>query len=593
VNVSGSDGSTYTLKASGGTQAVTPKTTTTYTTTAVGIGGTATATATATVTVTPAPTVSISANPASIIEGASSTLTVAATNASTVNVSGSDGSSYSLTASGGTQAVTPKTTTTYTATVVGSGGKATATATLTVTPAPTVSIAASPASITEGASSTLTVAATNASTVNVSGSDGSSYSLTASGGTQAVTPSTTTTYTATASSGSVQVTATAIITVAAPAPAAFAYISTSPNSSGGNSSTSASVLAYATAANGQLTLVASSSLATTEQLAGAAGNYIFTIDPQNVHAYTIESNGSVGSQASEINTQLYGGGACGTTSGASFLDRTGKFLTVELYYNPGVAPCDAWQTYQISSGGQLTFVGDLENTSQYVTEAGASPLGISTVSGNNQFAYGIVGEEEANAFTAFQRASSGDLLWNSQFSEVDPAPGPTGYTFFPLNIAADPSNHLAVLVYQAFAPYPDYLNLWLASYTVDSTTGSIQSTNTYANMPLLTVTSTSTMAISPSGKFLAVGSGSEQTPVLGLQIFNFNGADPATPYGNLMLPNVSISQVAWDNNNHLYVLSSASSQVYVYTVTATSITEAPGSPMGVPNASKLIVVPGS
>jgi phospholipase C len=49
VTVTGSDGSTYTLQPSGGTQAVKPTATTTYTTTATSTGGNATATATVTV----------------------------------------------------------------------------------------------------------------------------------------------------------------------------------------------------------------------------------------------------------------------------------------------------------------------------------------------------------------------------------------------------------------------------------------------------------------------------------------------------------------------------------------------------------------
>ena len=67
------------------------------------------------------------------------------------------------------------------------------------TPTPTVSITASPTSITAGSSSTLTVSATNATSVTVSGSDGSAYTLQSTGGTQSVSPKTTTTYTATAS----------------------------------------------------------------------------------------------------------------------------------------------------------------------------------------------------------------------------------------------------------------------------------------------------------------------------------------------------------------------------------------------------------
>jgi phospholipase C len=50
VTISGSDGSSYNLQATGGTQAVSPTATTTYTATATGTGGSATATATVTVT---------------------------------------------------------------------------------------------------------------------------------------------------------------------------------------------------------------------------------------------------------------------------------------------------------------------------------------------------------------------------------------------------------------------------------------------------------------------------------------------------------------------------------------------------------------
>jgi phospholipase C len=135
VTVTGSDGSTYTLQASGGTQAVRPATTTTYTAAATGPGGKASASSTVTVTANPAPTVNITANPTSVISGNSSTLTVAATNATQVTVTGTDGSSYTLQPSGGTQAVSPTATTTYTATATGAGGNVVASTTVTVAPA--------------------------------------------------------------------------------------------------------------------------------------------------------------------------------------------------------------------------------------------------------------------------------------------------------------------------------------------------------------------------------------------------------------------------------------------------------------------------
>jgi phospholipase C len=220
VKVTGSDGSSYNLSATGGTQAVTPAATTTYTAAATGAGGNASAVTT--VTVVPglpaAPTVTITANPTTITAGSASTLTVAATNATAVTVTGSDGSSYKLSATGGAQAVTPAGSTTYTATATGAGGTASAVTTVTVAPAPpppasTVTITANPTSVAAGSESTLTVAATNATSVTVTGSDGSSYNLTATGGTEVVTPAATTTYTAAATGAGGNASAAATVTV--------------------------------------------------------------------------------------------------------------------------------------------------------------------------------------------------------------------------------------------------------------------------------------------------------------------------------------------------------------------------------------------
>jgi phospholipase C len=243
VTVTGTDGSSYTLSATGGTQAVSPKATTTYTATATGAGGKASAATTVTVTPAAAPTVSITANPTSITAGGSSTLTVAATNASQVTVTGTDGSSYTLTATGGTQAVSPTVTTTYTATATGAGGKASAGTTVTVVPAPTVSITAKPTSIVTGSSSTLTVMATNATGVTIAGTDGSTYTLQPTGGTQAVNPTVTTTYTATAiGADGGKASATATVTVTAP-PAATVSITAAPATIFSGSSSTLTVVA--------------------------------------------------------------------------------------------------------------------------------------------------------------------------------------------------------------------------------------------------------------------------------------------------------------------------------------------------------------
>jgi phospholipase C len=163
------------------------------------------------------PVVTLTATPLSVNAGSSSTLTATASNAKMLTISGSDGSSYTLQRNGGMVTVSPTTTTTYTATANGSGGSGSAAVTVTVMSSggPTVTITANPATITAGQSSTLTVAATNATQVKITGSDNSSYPLAANGGTQSVTPASTTTYTATATGPGGTATATATVTVSA------------------------------------------------------------------------------------------------------------------------------------------------------------------------------------------------------------------------------------------------------------------------------------------------------------------------------------------------------------------------------------------
>jgi phospholipase C len=138
VVITGSDKSSYTLAATGGTKTVSPTATTTYTAKATGAAGSVTETATVTVTAAAPPppnatTVTINASPAAITGGDASTLTVVATNATGVTVTGTDKSSYTLGVTGGTQSVSPTATTTYTATASGANGNVTASTTVTVT----------------------------------------------------------------------------------------------------------------------------------------------------------------------------------------------------------------------------------------------------------------------------------------------------------------------------------------------------------------------------------------------------------------------------------------------------------------------------
>jgi phospholipase C len=161
-----------------------------------------------------APSVSLSASPTTVIAGATATLTWNSSNAASATISSGIGS----VATSGNMPITPAQTTTYTI-IVSGAGTATATAQTTVTVVhpgpPTVTISPSPSSLIAGQPSTLTVVATNSLQVVVTNNvDSSSYTLSASGGTQSVSPAATTIYTATATGANNQTaTATAPVTV--------------------------------------------------------------------------------------------------------------------------------------------------------------------------------------------------------------------------------------------------------------------------------------------------------------------------------------------------------------------------------------------
>jgi hypothetical protein len=327
-------------------------------------------------------------------------------------------------------------------------------------------------------------------------------------------------------------------------------------------------------------------------------SYLISVGTSYLHSYKLKSSGGVGAQVTQINTASYGGSQCGSTAGLSgnILDKTGRYFTVQLWgalNSNGNTICSAYQTYKISSTGYFTYLGDAENTT--IGYRYPEPLYISTYSSNDLFAYGA-GQTDpyASQFYAFRRASAGDLIENANFTQKNPTSNPnSGSNYFPLFVAADPFSHLAVVMNLPFSSSDGY---WLASYSINDTTGAISSTNSYTNMPKLDVYPSS-IAMSPSGKVLAVAG----SP--GLQLFHFNGSSAPTLYkGNLFssTANPNINQVAWDNHNHLYALSydtgylHATAKLYVFTVTSTTVTPAPGSPYkitGSYGAKGLIVVP--
>jgi WD40 repeat protein len=105
-------------------------------------------------------------------------------------------------------------------------------------------------------------------------------------------------------------------------------------------------------------------------------------------------------------------------------------------------------------------------------------------------------------------------------------------------------------------------------------------------MPTVAVVNVNDLKMSASGKVLAVAGSA------GLQLFHFNGANPVTRFTGLLTTD-AVNQVAWDNMNHLYAVASAAGKLYVFTVTTTSVKQAPGSPYAITSPGYVAVFPAN
>lgn len=296
----------------------------------------------------------------------------------------------------------------------------------------------------------------------------------------------------------------------------------------------------------------------------------------DIYSFSITANGALKLADSYDAGHVTSGVEEGPTG--LFLDYTGATLYVG-YLNIPVDSCNnpGWEAYAIDQrNGKLTFVNDVC----------VGPDGGGTMSfiGNNQFAYTSGCYDFSPSITGIQRSSDGSITLLNNSSPMPPPTSNGGY-YYPCasGAAADPANNFA-LALQPFTddmfPSPDG-PYQIATYTVDSF-GNVSTSSTPENMPSVAVGNVSDYWMSPDGNYLAVsGSG-------GLQVFHWNGANPATSFTGLLTTD-AIGQVFWDNDHHLYAVSG--SDLYVFSVGTFGATQAPGSPYSIPNASNLIVLP--
>jgi 6-phosphogluconolactonase (cycloisomerase 2 family) len=366
-------------------------------------------------------------------------------------------------------------------------------------------------------------------------------------------------------------------TTTSTSPSAWVYVVGAPLVNG-NAPTTSKLYAYQAAADGKLTAIPGSPFtdgvpADTNTLSTALnGKYLFLLSEGEsaVSAYKIESDGSLAlSHTTDVSASVLG---CESIMW-DVTDHTGATFYAFGWASEG---CSDWSALSFSidkSNGQLDYLNSAGGD-QTFTEWQQVPL---TFLGNNKFAYGSGEVNGVQSIAGFKRNSNGSLT-ALNFQPAMPTPK-SGTSYDLLNsVAADPNGNLAAGVIEVL--HTSTGTAWgetqLAVYTADGS-GKLTTTSTHDNMPETQTGGIDSMSMSPSGKLLAVSG------PYGLRIFHFNGAKPITPFTDLISHPISgggnwyaCGNMSWDNDNHLY--ATCSGGLFVFTVTPTSFSVAPGSP---------------
>lgn len=323
---------------------------------------------------------------------------------------------------------------------------------------------------------------------------------------------------------------------------------------------------YSVAPNGALTAITGSPFPFDVNYMAVTSKWLFGVANQDedLYSFSIGSNGAL-TLKDTMTVVTNGDGLI-----SDYLDHTGSTLYADLY-----STNNDYLSYSIDqSTGQLTQTGDLAG----------GPANFTPVSfiGNDEFAYSSSCYHFDPEIIGVQRNTDGTLSYLQNFNPPFPAEKSGGF-YCPYLAAADPTSHLAIALEPLTSNW-DADGPWqLASYTADAS-GNLTTTSTFANMPQVLVGSVNDYWMSPNGKLLAVSG------TTGLQVFHFNGANPITRFTKLLTTS-SVSQVLWDNANHLYAISYSANKLWVFTVTSTGVSQAPGSPYAITSPGNMIVLP--
>jgi hypothetical protein len=359
------------------------------------------------------------------------------------------------------------------------------------------------------------------------------------------------------------------------APVAYVYVSTPTYAVG-----------YSVAPNGRLTPVPGSpytNIALSHMSVSKGFLFGSGHDQENLHSYRMHADGSL-TRVDTYNVRGYDDCA---KMGPTQVDRTGSTLYLSQFQCPidtgNYYTEDNFQAWKIAGDGTLQFLGNsLMNGSLFDTDQ-ISPL---YFLGNNSYGLqmGCITYFYEGIQAIYQREPGGTLGPALGYLENLPQPAaPSGENYCGNFLATDEANHVAIelMVSTSDEGYGANMGV-LASYTADAQ-GNLTTLDTSDTVAKLGFGNATAMSISPAGDLLAVG-GSQ-----GFQLFHFNGPLPITHYSSVLQPNNQFKEFGWDKSNHLFAASADG--LRVYNITPLSYSEAPGSPVLIPGATSVIVVP--
>jgi hypothetical protein len=359
-----------------------------------------------------------------------------------------------------------------------------------------------------------------------------------------------------------------------PSVAAYAWVSTS-------SSGSYAISGYSASASGVLTPVSGSPFATSGYgplSMVANGSILFGADGYSIYSFSIGSDGAIKQTHSFPAGHLSSSSPPAPIGGPVnlFFDPSGSTL-YDGFANIDGTENNGYQALSFDSSGAISLIGN----------AGSSPAldGVLAFSANDQFAYTSSCYHGIPTISSFTRGSNGALtaLASSTFSAMPPAPN--GDSYCPSGAATDVSNHLIVSVGVTPPEMPQSTGPWqLATYAIDGS-GDVTTSSTSSSMPTTNVGQPVSYQLSPDSKYLAIGGQS------GVQVYAYSsstGAISALGTGSALTSD-TITQVAWDSDDHLYALSSQANSLYVFAVSSSGAASVSGSPYAVQGAYAMTV----